>query len=393
MIINWSGRSHNYSNRELTFLKNVIKNADPLTQGKYLTQFEKAFAKYINVSQKNVFALSSAAAALEIIAALLKLKKGDEVIIPAHTYCASAIPFLRNRAKIVWADIDFDTRVIDYRDVEKKITKRTKAIVVVHLYGYACDISPFLKICKKKNIKLVEDCAQAIGAEINRRKVGTRGDFSCFSFHSQKNITTLGEGGMIYVKNKKLAEKVKGMRHNGHCDFNFKRKNYWQPAMGNLDLDIPNQLPFKFTLSEVQCASGILMLKRLDRLNYVRIKRAKKFVTELKKFKNLVFNASFDKKRHVYHLLSAYYAPNKNHNRDDLISILYNKFKIKCAVQYYPLYRYPLFKKINKVNKSCKNTDKFYNNMISFPFHVWMSDKEFNYMINSTKKSLKIIEK
>ena len=127
MIINWSGRSHNYSNRELTFLKNVIKNADPLTQGKYLTQFEKAFAKYINVSQKNVFALSSAAAALEIIAALLKLKKGDEVIIPAHTYCASAIPFLRNRAKIVWADIDFDTRVIDYRDVEKKNYKKNKS--------------------------------------------------------------------------------------------------------------------------------------------------------------------------------------------------------------------------------------------------------------------------
>ena len=145
MKIDWSGRSHNYSNRELTFLKNVIKNADPLTQGKYLKQFEKAFAKYINVSQKNVFALSSAAAALEIIAALLKLKKDDEVIIPAHTYCASAIPFLRNGAKIVWADIDFDTRVIDYRDVEKKITKKTKAIVVVHLYGYACDISPFLK--------------------------------------------------------------------------------------------------------------------------------------------------------------------------------------------------------------------------------------------------------
>ena len=198
---------------------------------------------------------------------------------------------------------------------------------------------------------------------------------------------------MIYVKNKKLAGKVKGMRHNGHCDFNFKRK-----TIGNQQWEIrfrysKSTASFKFTLSEVQCASGILMLKRLDRLNYVRIKRAKKFVTELKKFKNLVFNASFDKKRHVYHLLSAYYAPNKNHNRDDLISILYNKFKIKCAVQYYPLYRYPLFKKINKVNKSCKNTDKFYNNMISFPFHVWMSDKEFNYMINSTKKSLKIIEK
>lgn len=393
MKINWSGRSHNYSNKELTFLRNVIKKADPLTQGKYLKLFEKSFAKYIKVDNKKVFALSSAAAALEIIAALLKLKKGDEIIIPAHTYCASAIPFLRNGARIVWADIDFDTRVIDFQDVQKKISKKTKAIVVVHLYGYACDISPFVKICKKKKIKLIEDCAQASGAELNNKKVGTYGDFSCYSFHSQKNITTLGEGGMIYVKNNLLAKKVKGLRHNGHCDFNFKRKNYWQPAMGNLDLDIKDQLPFKFTLSEVQCASGILMLKRLDKLNKKRIKRAKKFVNSLRNFKNLIFNKSFEKRRHVYHLLSAYYKPHKSSNRDNLISIMFNKFKIKCAVQYYPLYRYSLFKKINKNNKICKNTDKFYDNMISFPFHEWMSDKEFNYLINSTKKSLKILEK
>ena len=110
MKINWSGRSHSYSNKDINYLVKIIKTADPLTQGKYLKEFEYVFSKYIK--KRNVFAVSSAAAALEIISLLLKLKKGDEVIIPAHTYCASAIPFARQGAKIVWADIDFDTRVL-----------------------------------------------------------------------------------------------------------------------------------------------------------------------------------------------------------------------------------------------------------------------------------------
>ena len=198
MTINWSGRSHNYSNKDINYLVNIIKTADPLTQGKYLKEFEYVFSKYIK--KKNVFAVSSAGAALEIISLLLNLKKGDEVIIPAHTYCASAIPFARQGAKIVWADIDFGTRVVDIKDIKKKISKKTKAIVVVHLYGYVCDFREIIEFCKKKKIKIIEDCAQSLGAEIRRKKAGTLGDFSCYSFHAQKNITTLGEGGMLYVK-------------------------------------------------------------------------------------------------------------------------------------------------------------------------------------------------
>ena len=391
MKIDWSGRSHSYSEKDFIFLKKVIQFADPLTQGKYLKIFEKNFSKYLKLPNNNVFGVSSAAGGLEIIASLLQLKKGDEVIVPAHTYCASAIPFLRNNANIIWSDIDFSTRVIDINDIKKKITKKTKAIVVVHLYGFCSDILQLLKLCKKKKIKIIEDCAQALGSQINNKKAGTFGDFACYSFHAQKNITTLGEGGMIYVKNKILASKVKGLRHNGHCDFKFKRKNYWLPAMGNLDIDIKDQLPFKYTLSEVQCAAGILMLRRLDKLNQIRINRAKKFVNQFKNYNELTFHKSFSNKRHVYHLLAAYFKPSKKINRNDLISILYNKFKIKSAIQYYPLYRYPLFKKANKKNNRCIVAEKFYDNMISFPFHVWMSEKDFNYLIKCTKKSLEIL--
>ena len=152
MKINWSGRSHNYSKKDINYLTKIIKTADPLTQGEYLKKFQITFGKYIG--KKNVFAVSSAAAALEIIAILLNLKKGDEIIIPAHTYCATAIPFARNGAKIIWSDINFNTRVVDINDIKKKITKKTKAIIIVHLYGYTVNFNSIIPYCKKKKLKL-----------------------------------------------------------------------------------------------------------------------------------------------------------------------------------------------------------------------------------------------
>jgi dTDP-4-amino-4,6-dideoxygalactose transaminase len=385
--LNWSGRSHNYTVKEKKYLMKVL-DSDNLTQGQEKEIFESNLKKYLKI--KNIYSTSSAAAALEIIAVLLNLQKGDEVIVPAHTYCASAIPFARNGAKIIWADIDFVTRTIDFHDVKKKITAKTKAIVVVHLYGYAVDMSKFLNL--KKNVKIVEDCAQAFGAMHNNKKVGTFGDFSCFSFHAQKNITTLGEGGALYVKDNFLARKVSGLRHNGHHNYPKTRKFYWKPAMGNLDLDVSKQWPFKFTLSEIQCAAGHLLLKRVDKLNRIRIDRAKKFI-EIFEGKIFNFNSDFSKKRHVYHLLTAFVHSTKKINNHKVINLLYQKYGIKCAVQYYPLYRYPLFKKMKIAKQKCPNTEKFYDNMISFPFHVWMTEKNFNYLIKSLKNVLRILSK
>ncbi len=384
--IDWSGKSHNYSFSEKKYLTNVL-DSDVLTQGPQKEKFEKSLRSYLKV--KNIFCTSSAASALEIISDLLNLKKGDEIIIPAHTYCASVIPFARRGAKIIWADIDLKTRTISFEDTKNKITKKTKAIILVHLYGYAVDVKKFQKL-KKNKIKIIEDCAQAFGAQLNKNKVGTMGDFSCFSFHAQKNMTTLGEGGAIYVKDNRLSKKIPGLRHNGHVNYNANRKEYWKPAMGNLDLDLKGTWPHKFTLSEIQCAAGYLLIKRIDKMNQLRIKRAKKFIMSVD---NNVFdfNSNFKSSRHVYHLLSAMVNKDRisNHN---IIKRLYYHYGIKCAVQYYPLYKYPLFKKMGFSKAKCPNTEKFYNNMISFPFHIWMSDKDFNYMIkcvNEVTKSIK----
>ena len=386
-IINWSGRSHKYNNNEIKYLTKVIKTADPLTNGKELKIFEKRLRKYLKVN--NIFATSSAASSLEIISLLLHLKKNDEIIIPAHTYCASAISFARNGAKIIWADIDAETRVISEDDILKKINKKTKAIVVVHLYGFVFDIEKLKKKINKK-IFIIEDCAQAFGAQIKNKKAGTLGDFSCFSFHAQKNLTTLGEGGAIYVKEKKLAKKVPGLRHNGHAPYS-KRKFYWKPAMGNLVEDLSHAWPYKFTLTEIQSAAGHLMLKRIDKLNTDRINRAKKFINSIKFKNDLIFHSNFKNKRHVYHLLVAFCSSIKL--RDFLIKELYNKYKIQCVVQYYPLYKYPLFIKKGFKKANCPNTEKFFSRMISFPFHHWMPTKDFNKMIITTNNLIKKFKK
>jgi dTDP-4-amino-4,6-dideoxygalactose transaminase len=237
---------------------------------------------------------------------------------------------------------------------------------------------------------VVEDCAQAIGAEYNGKKAGSFGDFGTFSFHCQKSLTTLGEGGMLVVKSDRLARKVPGLRHNGVRPFSYKRDYYWIPAMSDVGLDIKGVWPYNFCINEVQCALGSQILKRLDSMNDLRIKRANAFRKALLDFPELSFQKVSKHHKHVYHLLSAKYDGSMfGKNKDDFIKIMAYKHRIKVIVQYRPLYRYPLFKKMGFGNAECPYTDDFFDNMVSFPSHHWMSDRDFNYMTDAAVKTLK----
>lgn len=393
--IKWSGRSHDFTEGEIKFIINVIKTADPLTQGKYLALFEQKLKDYLKFKEGKIFALNSATAALELAAILVHIKKGDEVIVPAHTFTASCLPFLRRKAKIIWADIDPETWLISFEDVLRKVTPKTKAVVLVHLYGAPAEIDKFLTLGRKKYIFIIEDAAQAFGAEYRANKVGIAGDFGIFSFHAQKNLTTFGEGGAIFVKNNKLAEKIPVLRNFGAQQFKHK-EFYWKPAMTNIESVIDWELPHKFTISEIQCAIGCKLLDRVDALNSIRGKRYWEFRDSLADFPELKFQEVLDSCEPSYHLLPAKYEGYKHGikaNRDDLIKILAFDYKIQVIVQYYPLYRYDLYKKWGCARAHCPHTDDFFDNMISFPFHVWMSGSDFKYMIDSTKKVLKVLRR
>ena len=238
---------------------------------------------------------------------------------------------------------------------------------------------------------MVEDCAQAIGAKYQGKQVGSFGDYACFSFHAQKNITTLGEGGALIVKDSKKAAMVPGLRHNGHAPYGD-REYYWKPAMGNVDMDMEGVWPFNYSMTEVQAALGSKLLNRLDKTNADRRNRAQKFIEEMKDYPELAFQQTTDEVQNSYHLLPARYSGGDlDKTNDDLIRVLSEEYGIKAIVQYYPLNRYPLFEKMGFGVANCPNTDLFFDNMVSFPFHHWMSEDDFDYMIASTKSALKYL--
>ncbi len=385
--INLSGRGHDYTEEEIAAVVEAMKIADPLTQGKYQSDFERRFAQY-NES-KNCFAVSNCTAALELSAILCRLKPGDEVILPAHTFCATAIPFARTGAKLVWADIDLDTRVITAKTISPLITNRTKAIVVVHLYGLMAPMPEIMELAGRHSLMVVEDCAQAPGSNINGVKAGNFGDFACFSFHTHKNMSTLGEGGMLVVKDDALAKLVPGLRHNGLRVFDYPRERYWVPAMSNVDFDIDNFWPYNFCIGEIQCAVGIKLLDRLDAMNEDRNKRARKVISALVDYPELVFQKVPDGYYHGYHLLSAMYdGAAYGRTSHDFIEMMAFKHGVKVIVQYHPLYRYPMFIKAGFGQANCPNSDRFFDNMVSFPFHHWLMEEEVDYMIGCTRDTL-----
>lgn len=389
--INFSGTGHRYTQDEIAVVVEAMQNADPLTQGKYRDTFEQKFCEYNG--NKYAFSVCNATAALELAAQLCIFKNDDEIVAPSHTFTSSVYPFVKKGAKVVWADIDLDSRVVTLESIKKCVNQKTKAIVVVHLYGFIIpDIQKIADFAKENNILLIEDVAQAMGTSIEGKKAGTFGDFGIFSFHSHKNITTLGEGGMLTVKEKKYADIIPMLRHNGHCGFDYEREHYWQPAMGDLDLpslDGENLFPNNYCLGEVECALGAKLLDRIDEMNAQKRERAVKFIDALKEFDDLIFHRVEDD-RHNYHLLVAYV---KNSKRDEIMKKLGYDKKIKCVVQYYPLNRYPLYQKLDFGEANCPNADEFFDNMISFPFQHWMSDEDFLYMLEATKEVLKGINK
>lgn len=388
----WSGRGLQYNDEEIAAVVDAMANADPLTQGRYQAEFETSFKE---LSKSNhAFAVSSCTGALELAAMICRLGPDDEVILPAHTFAATAIPFARTGARLVWADIDPDTRLITSATIEPLISEHTKVIVVVHLYGLLCDMDPILDLAKRHGLSVVEDAAQVIGGRYKGRPAGSLGDFGCFSFHTHKNISTLGEGGMLTVKSPTDAALVPGLRHNGMRPYEEDRPHYWKPAMTDVDFDIESLWPYNFCIGEVQCALGLKLLDRLDTINEERKARALRFIEAMSDFPELVFQTVPEGCDHTWHLLAARYDGGlEGATRDDLMALLAYTYGVRVAVQYFPLYRYPMFQKAGFGDATCPETERFFDNMVSFPFQHWMPDKQFELMIELVQEALAQLQK
>ncbi|MEO5370048.1 MAG: DegT/DnrJ/EryC1/StrS family aminotransferase [Magnetococcus sp. DMHC-1] len=388
--IPFSGRGQAYTEAEVQVVVEAMRTANPLSLGKYHRDFQAAFRDYLGVA--GAFPVCNGTAALELTAQLCCLAPGDEVVIPSHTYVATALPFLRQGARIVWADIDPDTRVVTAETLAKCLTPRTRVLVAVHLYGFSADMPAIMDLARAYRLLVVEDAAQSLGSGIDGRLTGSFGDFAVFSFHSHKNVSTLGEGGMLVVRDPDLQTRIPSLISNGYGPFPFPREDYWLPAMGNVDLchwldhDI---LPGKYSLGEVQCALGSALLQRADQIAAEKRERALAFMDELRDFPELIFHREASA-RHNYHLLVAWAKPGPKW-RNHLIRTLARDKGVQCVVQYYPLNRYPLFQKTGFSKADCPQADRFFDAMISFPFHHWLSAEDQAYMLAATREILEKI--
>ncbi|MFR7745049.1 MAG: DegT/DnrJ/EryC1/StrS family aminotransferase [Acutalibacteraceae bacterium] len=192
---------HPYTEAEIDAVVKVMREACGQTQGKYMVEFEQAFCAFTGA--KHAFAVNNCTSALKMAAIFCHIQPGDEVIIPAYTFCASAIPFGDLGAKIVWADINPDTWTIDPDDIARKITPKTKAVVCVHLLGMPCDMKKIVPIARAHGLKVVEDCAQALDCRIDGQHVGTFGDFGCFQLPLRKDHDDARRGRYVRLRRRR----------------------------------------------------------------------------------------------------------------------------------------------------------------------------------------------
>jgi len=190
-----------------------VLNSGRYINGQNLKGFEEEFADLCNT--KYAVGVNSGTSAILLSLMALGISEGDEVIVPSHTFIATASPAKFLRATLVYADIDPEIYTIDPADIERKITSRTKVIIPVHLYGHPCDMDPINELAKAHNVCVIEDACQAHSATYKGKKTGSLGDIACFSFFPSKNMTVLGDGGMITTNDSELAQKVRMMRDHG----------------------------------------------------------------------------------------------------------------------------------------------------------------------------------
>ena len=346
------------------FLCNYKKNFNKIIQLKNYSNngyFSKKSSKWLieNLKVKDALLVHSCTAALEICALLLNIKKGDEIIMPSYTFVSTANAFVLRGGTPVFVDIDSKTLNIDPNKIEKKITKRTKAIVAVHYAGISCDMDPILKIAKKYKLYVIEDAAQAILSSYKGRPLGSIGDLATLSFHDSKNIHC-GEGGALLINNKKFIRRARIIRDKGtnRDDFNNNIvKKYTWVDLGS-----------SYGLSEINAAFLYAQLLKAKSIIKNRIKIWNNYHNlfyELEKEKKLTRPQipNYAKNNgHIYYLIV------KKKLRDKLIKYLKSQ-NIISLFHYIPLHASYYFRKFYKNEINLTNTDLISKSLIRLPLH------------------------
>lgn len=333
------------------FHKEEIKEAITrvLNSGRYILgpeveSFENEFASYIGV--RFGIGVGSGTEALHLALRAFGIGKDDEVITVSHTAVATVAAIQLCGATPVLVDIDLDTYTINTKQIEQAITKKTKAIIPVHLYGHPADMEKITKIATKYNIRIIEDCAQSHGAVYKGRKTGTWGDISAFSFYPTKNLGAIGDGGIVVTDNKELAERVRLLREYGW------RQRYISEISG-----------LNSRLDELQAAILRVKLRYLDKENSKRQALALVYNEKLSS-SNLILPVCNSDITHVYHQYVV-----RSSKRDTLREFL-KKNGIGTLIHYpVPVHQQPAYKNNIRCVSSLENTERIVKEIISLPIY------------------------
>ena len=265
----------NIGKEEIENVKKCVESTWISSLGEYIIKFEEEFKNFIGTKYSTT--TSNGTTAIHLALITLGIGPGDEVIVPDLTFVATANAVYYTGAKPVLVDIDKDTWNIDINKIEKAITKRTKAIIPVHLYGNPANMIEIKKIAKKHNLFIIEDCAEAIGAEINGKKVGSFSDISAFSFYGNKVITT-GEGGMVCTNNKKYIDRAILYKDHGMS----KTRRYYHPVVG-----------FNYRMTNMQASIGVAQLKKINKFIKRKLQIANRYKKNLASLDFIKYQESF----------------------------------------------------------------------------------------------------
>ena len=346
-----------------------------LTLGPQLEKFEADFCKYSK--SKYAVAVSNCTAALHLSLMALGIKENDEVIIPDLTFVADANAVLACNAKPVVADINKENFFLSLSNIKKNITKRTKAIIPVHIYGQVCNIDEILDIANDNNLKVVEDCAHAVGTFHKSKHVGTLGNTGCFSFYPTKNITT-AEGGMVTTNSKEIAEKVRQLRSHGMTKSLKSRYSSEYPWV--FDIIEPG---YNYRLDEIRSALGVTQLKRIKKINELRKKASLYYHKNLQNIPGIILPDMVNDKSHSYHLYTIRVTKPFGLSRNQL----YKKLKdngIRTTVYWMPIHEYAAYRKFAK-KSSVVNTAKIYDEILALPLFPNISKKHQDAVIRVIK--------
>ena len=354
----------------------AVLKTDWLTTGPKVAEFENAFAAF--TGSKHAVAVSNGTAALHAAAFALGIAKGDEVIVPAMTFAATANAVVYQGGTPVFVDCDPNTLLTDAKDVERAITKRTKAIVVVDYAGQACDYDALRTVAGKRNIPIIADACHALGGSEKGRKIGTLGDLNTFSFHAVKPVAT-GEGGMITTDNEEFARQMRRFRNHGINSDHRERHNAgsWFYEM--------NMLGFNYRLTDIQCALGISQLKHVPQWTARRQQIAQRYDKAFAAIKGVTPLAKRSDVSHAYHLYVVLIDGLKA-SRDEVFNALRAE-GIGVNVHYIPVHLHPYYRENFGTKKGqFPNAEKAYEQMLSLPIFAGMSDSDAEDTVKAMEK-------